>query len=344
MGYNIIYCDTEAAVDEKFVTKFGIDPEKFRYQPINTPREFTFFITNLLETIRAAKKKKIQVPKIMLVLDSIGNMATEKLKADAVSGSGKKDMTKQQELKALFAVVTMELAQYKIPFIITSHTYDAVGSFFPSTVVSGGSGGKYNTSVILKFHPAQLKDANAKASRVGMKKSGIVVRSVPDKNRFARPITIRFHISFYQGMNPFVGLEDYINWESAGIAKGKLHGKTVWNKMSEEEKQNALDSGTAWYDDDDNIHIFEARSTARNFVVKHLNSTIKPGELFTSRVITDEILHHLDDTIIKDLFALPEIGDVNLEDGFDDLALSTNSEDMTVDELLEGVLEKEDED
>jgi hypothetical protein len=195
-----------------------------------------------------------------------------------------------------------------------------------------------------------LKDANAKADRVGLKKSGIVVRSVPDKNRFARPITIRFHISFYQGMNPYVGLEDYINWESAGIAKGKLHGKAVYTKMTKEQQVEGIANGTIWFaegggpgGDLKDVLVFEDRKTARNFVVKHLNATVKPQELFTPKVITEELLHRLDDTVIKDLFALPEIGDIDLTAGLDDIALQPDS-DMSVEDLMSGTLEDFDDD
>lgn len=138
IGYNIIYCDSEAAIDLDNVVKFGINPEYFRYQPINTPHEFRYFVANLIDQIKESKKTGAEVPKIMIVLDSLGNLSTEKSKRDALSGSEKKDMTKQQELKSLFANVTMDLAEHKIPFIITAHTYESVTSFFPKSVMGGG--------------------------------------------------------------------------------------------------------------------------------------------------------------------------------------------------------------
>ena len=38
MGYNIIYMDSEAAVDEDTIKNFGVNPDSFRYQPISTPQ------------------------------------------------------------------------------------------------------------------------------------------------------------------------------------------------------------------------------------------------------------------------------------------------------------------
>jgi hypothetical protein len=40
-------------------------------------------------------------------------------------------------------------------------------------------------------------------------------------------------------------------------------------------------------------------------VVKHLGCEVPAVELFTSKVLTDEILHNLDETIIKPSFELP---------------------------------------
>lgn len=126
VGYHIIFCDSEAAISQKEVLKFGIDPEKFRYQPINTPKQFSHFVANLVDTFKQAKKENRKIPKVLLVLDSLGNLATDKSRADALSGSLKKDMTKAQEIKSLFSIVTMDLAEAKIPFILTAHTYACI--------------------------------------------------------------------------------------------------------------------------------------------------------------------------------------------------------------------------
>jgi len=123
MGYNIIYCDSEAAVDEDIIKNFGINPEKFRYQPVSTPHEVRHFVSNMCEQLKKVKEKGTELPKIMLVLDSLGNLATHKERTDAISGSDKKDMTKQQELRSLFRVITTDLAEMKIPFLFTNHTY-----------------------------------------------------------------------------------------------------------------------------------------------------------------------------------------------------------------------------
>lgn len=310
MGYNIIYCDSEAAVDEDIMRNFGIDPEKVRYQPVATSLEVRHFVANLCDTLRKAKEKGTELPKIMLVLDSLGNLATTKEKVDAASGSEKKDMTKQQDLRSLFRVITTDLAEFKIPFIFTNHTYASIGSYIPGQTISGGGGAIYNASIILQLSKAQLKED-------GTNRTGIIVTSKPAKNRFARPIPIKFHISFIRGMNRFVGLEEYMNWETCGIQRGKLITEKEFNKKSPAEQAEIANTRFTVERDNgvEEVLYFEGKETSRTIAVRHLADSIKPNELFTAKVITQEVLKELDDNIIKKTFMLPNINELNeLED------------------------------
>jgi RecA/RadA recombinase len=310
MGYNIIYCDSEAAVDEDIMRNFGINPEKVRYQPVATSSEVRHFVANLCETLRKAKEKGTELPKIMLVLDSLGNLATTKEKTDASSGNEKKDMTKQQDLRSLFRVITTDLAEFKIPFIFTNHTYASIGSYIPGQTISGGGGAIYNASIILQFSKAQLKED-------GTNKSGIIVTSKPAKNRFAQPIPIKFHISFLRGMNRFVGLEEYMNWETCGVQRGKLLTEKEFGKKTPSEQADIVKTRFTVTREGgvDEVLYFEGKETARTIAVRHLADTIKPNELFTAKVITQEVLRELDENIIKKTFMLPNINDLSeLED------------------------------
>jgi RecA/RadA recombinase len=310
MGYNIIYCDSEAAVDEDIMRNFGINPEKVRYQPVATSSEVRHFVANLCETLRKTKEKGVALPKIMLVLDSLGNLATTKEKTDASSGNEKKDMTKQQDLRSLFRVITTDLAEFKIPFIFTNHTYASIGSYIPGQTISGGGGAIYNASIILQFSKAQLKED-------GTNKSGIIVTSKPAKNRFAQPIPIKFHISFLRGMNRFVGLEEYMNWETCGIQRGKLLTEKEFGKKTPSEQAEIAKTRftVARGGGVEEVLYFEGKETARTIAVRHLADTIKPNELFTTKVVTQEVLRELDENIIKKTFMLPNINDLSeLED------------------------------
>jgi len=328
-GYHIIYCDTEAAVDEKQFRKFGLDPEKVRYQPVNTPAEFKFFVSNLLKQLKDARAAGKQVPKIMMVLDSLGNLATSKERNDALEGKEKRDMTKQQELRSLFRIITMDLAEAKIPFVLTNHSYAAVGAYVPTDVFAGGGGALYNSSFIAFLYKAQLKEDKPKDdenSDVDMKATGIVVRSKPHKSRFAKPIQIRFHISFFKGMNPYVGLEDFISWKNCGIEKGNLVSKSEYEKLTPGDKAKAdvfEFNGKTMY--------FVPKASAMRYIVKHLGDGVKANQLFTPEVFTEEALRELDEKVIKPTFMLPDVNDIYEIDDYVDEELEETEENLIED-------------
>jgi len=216
----------------------------------------------------------------------------------------------QGELNTVYDIEVANAHHYLSKDGIVMH--NSIGSYIPGQTISGGGGAIYNASIILQFSKAQLKEDGA-----GGNKTGIIVTSKVAKNRFARPIPIKFHISFFKGMNPFVGLEEFINWESCGIQKGRLLTQKEFDKKPADQK--AAIENTRFVHTNENgaeeVFYFEAKDTARTIAVRHLCDHIKPNELFTSRVITDDILRLLDETVIKKTFMLPNINDLNeLED------------------------------
>ncbi len=277
-GYDVIYCDTEGAIDKSSAIKFGIDPDKVRYQPIKTVTEFQTFVTNLLELVKKARERGDQ-PKILLVLDSLGMLSTDKELNDAISGKNAADMgAKAKELRKLFRVITLDLTAAKIPLVCTNHVY-AGGGFFPTKESSGGDGPIFAMSVISFLSKAQLKEGNSTT------KTGIIVTSNLKKSRFTVPEPVKFHISFANGMNPYVGLQDFISWEACGIGRGKFEEQTVDGKKE-----------TVFIPSD---------SPQARWAVRHLGKTVTSSQLFTPEVFTQEVLEELDKNVIQSHFKLP---------------------------------------
>lgn len=264
MGYSIIYYDSEAAVDKSTMEKFGIDTTRVNYQPVNTVQEFRQSVTTITRRMQEAKRDGADIPKVMIILDSAGNLATQKEIDDAVSGNEKADMTRSKILKSIFRIIMTPMADLKIPFIFTNHTYQTQ-DFISRQVAGGGTGPEYAASIVLFLNKAQLKDSSGD-------KAGIIVTAKPNKNRFAKPQNIKFHLHYTEGMNRFVGLENYIDWEDIGITKGVIEkGKKVPKK------------------------------TARGWICKHLDETVPNSEFFSEKVFTKEILQKIDEKI-HDLF------------------------------------------
>lgn len=281
-GYNVVYCDTEGAIDKTGALKFGIDANRLRYQPIKTVSQFQTFVANLVDMVNKARAKG-ESPKILLILDSLGMLSTDKELTDAMKGHNAADMgAKAKELRKLFRVITLDLTAAKIPLICTNHVYTG-GGFMPTKESSGGDGPIFAMSVISFLSKAQLKEGSSTT------KTGIVVTSNLKKSRFTVPEQVKFHISFANGMNPYVGLQDYVSWDACGVERGKLE-EVKGSDGKKELKFTANASSTRW-------------------AVRHLGKTVTTSELFTAKVFTPEVLEELNDKVIKNKFHLPELMD-----------------------------------
>ena len=123
----------------------GIDPERMVILPVTTVQEFR---TQSLKVLDSYLMKADKRPMLMC-LDSLGMLSTTKEVEDTSEGKETRDMTRAQVLKAAFRVLTLKLGKAKIPMVITNHTYDVVGSMFPTKEMGGGSGLKYAASSIV---------------------------------------------------------------------------------------------------------------------------------------------------------------------------------------------------
>jgi len=307
MGYDIIYFDSEGAIDKEFVVRLGIDVSRMRLQPVNTIEEFNYIVAQMTKSIEEMKTNKEEVPKVMVVLDSLGNLSSEKEVTDSVEGSDKRDMTKQQQIRRLFRVNGLQFAKLGIPFIVCAHTYEKIGSYFPGQEVSGGGGIKYHASIIFELSKKKLEDEEAekrlKAKNVDSVKVGITVVVKPTKQRFARPIKVELHIPLYKKPNPYVGLEKFVSWDSCGIMRGKALTEKQWEKLEEADRKlcNKFDGKNG------EVLYALPKDTARTLVCRHEGGEVPLVELFTEKVFTESVLRELDEKTIKPLFQLPDI-------------------------------------
>ncbi len=305
-GYDVIYCDTEGSIDKESALKFGINPLKFRYQPIQTVSDFKQFAMTIVEL------KKGTNLKILLVLDSLGMLGTDKELKDAKDGHNAGDMgLKAKELRSLFRTITFELTAAKIPTIFTNHVYSG-GGYIPTKEASGGMGAMFSASIIPFLSKAQLKEGDTK--------TGIIVTSKLKKSRFTIPIDVKFHIGFSTGMNRFVGLEEYVSWEACGIQRGKIETKKEFDKLKTQPSNfyefdfniDDVDKSTGEVKTKIEKLVFMPSESGR-WCIKHLGKSIVAAEFFTERVFTQEVLLELDENVIKSTFKLPDLMDVNKE-------------------------------
>ena len=314
-GYSIVFYDSENAVDKSLVEKFGIDASKFRYEPCNTVQEFRSSVTAITDVLIEQKKKGIALPKIMVVLDSAGNLATQKEIDDAKTGSSKADMTRAKLLKSTFRIIMTQFGICKIPFLFTNHTYQTQ-DLFSRQVGGGGTGPEYAASIILFLGKAKLKE--------GIEQTGIIVTAKPNKNRFAKPTPIKFHISFNKGMNPYVGLEEYIGWDICGIERGRFITEGAFNKLTDPGKADCrIHSFTK--DKKEVTVYFQPSPTARKICVKHLNDAVDLNQLYTPQVLTEDVLKLIEPQVVAKF----NYGDELEQEELSDIITETTVDDVT---------------
>ena len=291
-GYSIIYIDTENSIDLEGITKFGIDnsQDKFRLIRSNKVEDINISITQLLDELKEAKMDGFEIPKIIIVLDSIGMMSSNKEKEDLLKGAMKQDMTRAKGLNALFRSISSDLGFLDIPMVCCNHTYLSQ-DLFPKEISKGGMGLVYSASVLGFLSKSKLKTGEEDDMDLGQ--SGISVLFKTQKNRLAKPKKIRFDISFAHGMNPYTGLDAFCRpeyFDKIGIAKGKMEVDKSTGEMK------FIPGGIRWY-------------------VDHLNKSVTTKQLFTQEVFTQEVLEKMA-PIVNDYFrfkSLDEIDEVEKE-------------------------------
>ena len=195
----VLYFESESAITKQMVIDRGIDPKRMIILPVTTVQEFrteTLRVLNkYLETPEADRKKMI------LCLDSLGMLSTTKEVEDTSEGKETRDMTRAQVLKAAFRVITLKLGRAKLPMVITNHTYDVVGSMFPTKEMGGGSGLKYAASSIVYLSKRKEKD--------GAEVVGNIVHCKNHKSRLTienKMVDVR--LSYDKGLDRYYGLLD----------------------------------------------------------------------------------------------------------------------------------------
>lgn len=313
MGYTPIYMDSEGAIDSTFVKRLGVDPSKMIIKQVQTIFETSQFIANICKQLQAQQDKTGRHDKVMFVLDSLGNLTSEKERDDTMTGNQKADFTKAKDTKALFRVNATPIAKLQCIFVVCNHVYSNM-SFIPSFVQANGSGIVYNASITLELSAAKLDDKDnekAAAAKQGSEqgtKNGVLVTVKPVKSRFCRPLKIKMQIPFYKKPNPYVGLEAFMNWENSGVVRGNLLTEKEYMKLSDNEKKKVQ-----IFDYNGETKYAMPKETARGIIVKHLGESVPLLEFYTPRVFTQEFLEELNENVIHPIFDLPD------QSAFDDI-------------------------
>jgi RecA/RadA recombinase len=244
----VLYFESESAITKQMVIDRGIDPSRMVILPVTTVQEFRTQSLKVLD--KYLETPEGQRAPMMLCLDSLGMLSTTKEVEDTAEGKETKDMTRAQIVKATFRVLTLKLGKAKVPMIVTNHTYDVVGSMFPTKEMGGGSGLKYAASSIVYLSKKKEKDGTAVV--------GNIIHCKNAKSRLTiehKMVDVR--LMYERGLDKYYGLLELA--VKYGIFKSvstrielpdgtKTFGKTINNnpeKFFTEEVMQQLDVAAA---------------------------------------------------------------------------------------------------
>ena len=223
----VVYFESESAITKQMVIDRGIDPERIVILPVTTVQEFR---TQSLKVLERYLQQDTDVRRPMFMcLDSLGMLSTTKEVEDTAEGKETRDMTRAQVLKAAFRVLTLKLGKAKVPMVITNHTYDSMGSMFPTKEMGGGSGLKYAASSIVFLSKKKDKD--------GSEVVGNIIHCKNHKSRMTKENKmVDVRLNYDAGLDRYYGLLDLA--EKYDIFKkvstryempdgSKIYGKTI---------------------------------------------------------------------------------------------------------------------
>ena len=285
-GYSIIYIDTEMSIELGDLTNHKIDitPEKFRLIRSNKVEDVNILLTQLINELKEQKLAGFELPKLMIILDSVGQMASNKEIDDLLKNNIKVDFTKSKALGSLFRSINSDLGFLEIPFLATNHSYLTM-DMYPVEKLKGGNGLLYSASVIGFMSKSKYKSGEEDEMDLGA--SGITVTFKTQKSRLARPKKIKFDISFISGLNPYSGLDAFCRpeyYDKIGIAKGKEEVDKSTGEITFKP------GGNRWF-------------------VKHMGKSVTTKQLFRSDVFTKEVLERMA-PIVNDYFRYKSIDEL----------------------------------
>ena len=228
----LLFYDSEFGTPQAYFETFGIDMERVLHTPITDVEQLKFDIMKQLEGIERGER-------VMIVVDSIGNLASKKEVEDALDGKSVADMSRAKQIKSLFRMVTPHLTLKDIPMVVVNHTYKEIG-LFPKDIVGGGTGSYYSADNIYILGRQQDKQGQELLGYnfiINVEKS----RYVREKSKI--PVTVRFDggISRWSGLldialetghvaKPSVGWFSHVNIETGEIAEKKYRLKDTDTK------------------------------------------------------------------------------------------------------------------
>jgi len=199
----VLFYDSEFGTPQAYFDTFNIDTSRVVHTPITDIEQLKHDVMSQMNGIERGDH-------VIVIVDSVGNLASKKEVEDALDGKSVADMTRAKQMKSLFRMVTPHLTIKDIPMVVVNHTYQTM-EMFSKAVVSGGTGIYYSADNIYIIGRQQEK--------TGQDLTGYNFIINVEKSRFVREKSkIPVEVSFEGGISKWSGLLD-MAMESGHVIK-----------------------------------------------------------------------------------------------------------------------------
>ena len=210
-GYKIVYFDSESALDTGTAERLGCNLSGIKWVPVEYIEECRNQIISLLTNLIEKNLKK----KVLIAIDSLGNLSSMKEANDALEGKNAADMgLRAKTLSSMMRLLTYKAAKAEVPVIFTNHIYESPAEMYPSLVKKqpGGLKHLYISSLLIQLSTT-LEKATAENEDTGglfsKKVIGANLRALTTKNRFVPPyIETNMFLNYKTGLDKYAGLFD----------------------------------------------------------------------------------------------------------------------------------------
>ena len=228
----MLFYDSEFGSPQSYFTQFGIDTNRVLHTPIANVEELKFDMISQLENLDRSDD-------VIIVIDSIGNLASKKELEDALAEKGVADMSRAKALKGLFRMSTPYLAMKNIPMLAINHTYKEIG-LFPKDIVSGGTGIYYSADNIWIIGRRQEKQGTEIVGYdfvINVEKS----RYVKEKSKIPIGVSWEGGVQKYSGLLDVALAGGYVVKPSNGWYQkvDTTTGEVIGNKVRTKDTLNA---------------------------------------------------------------------------------------------------------
>ena len=237
----VLFYDSEFGSPQSYFKTFGIDMDRIVHTPVTDVEQLKFDIMKQLEGIERGDR-------VMIVIDSIGNLASKKEVEDALEGKSVADMTRAKQIKSLFRMVTPHLNLKDIPMVTINHTYKTL-EMYARDVVGGGTGSYYSADniFILGRQQEKAKDGHVEGYSfiINVEKS----RYVREKSKI--PVTAYFDsgVNKYSGLLEMAQETGHVVKVKVGNSNGYSRVNTTTGEIEEKKwKEDATDTAEFWDD------------------------------------------------------------------------------------------------